>query len=64
MAITLGDLVERLETTVEDLERQNYGNAAQRLTNTIRILQENGITIHVTATTGRKKVESNDSQEN
>ena len=64
MAITLGDLVERLNTTREDLGRQNYGNAAQRLTNIIRILQETGITIHATATIENKKVESNDGEEN
>ena len=63
MAITLNDLVERLEVTLDEIERQNYGYAAQRLTNTISILQENGIVIHVMATTKTKKVESNDSQE-
>lgn len=64
MAITLNDLVERLEVALDEIERQNYGHAAQRLTNTISILQENGIVIHVMATTKTKKVESNDSQEN
>ena len=64
MAITLNDLVERLEVTLDEIERQNYGHAAQRLTNTISILQESGIVIHVMATTKTKKVESNDSQEN
>ena len=64
MAITLNDLVERLEVTLDEIERQNYGYAAQRLTNTISILQERGIVIHVMATTKTKKVESNDSQEN
>ena len=63
MAITLNDLVERLEVTLDEIERQNYGYAAQRLTNTISILQERGIVIHVMATTKTKKVESNDSQE-
>ena len=63
MAITLNDLVERLEVTLDEIERQNYGHAAQRLTNTISILQESGIVIHVMATTKTKKVESNDSQE-
>lgn len=63
MAITLNDLVERLEVALDEIERQNYGHAAQRLTNTISILQENGIVIHVMATTKTKKVESNDSQE-
>jgi hypothetical protein len=57
MAITLGDLVERLEDTLKEIESQNYGHAAQRLTNTIRILEENGITIHVLARTENKKVE-------
>ena len=64
MAITLSDLVERLEETLDEIERQNYGHAAQRLTNTIRILQENGITIHAIATIESKKVESNDGEEN
>ena len=63
MAITLNDAVERLEDTLRDIEQHNYGHAAQRLANTIRILQENGITIHAIATTESKKVESNDSQE-
>jgi len=57
MAITLTDLVVRLEETLEEIEKRNYGNAAQRLTNTIRILQEGGITIHAIATVESKKVE-------
>lgn len=63
MAITLTDLVVRLEETLEEIEKRNYGNAAQRLTNTIRILQEGGITIHAIARTESKKVESNDNNQ-
>ena len=59
MAITLSDLVSRLEMSLEEIEKSNYGNAAQRLANTIRILQEGGITIHAIATVSNKKVESN-----
>ena len=63
MAITLNDLVHRLEESLDEIEKSNYGNAAQRLTNTIRILQEGGVTIHAIARTDSKKVESNGSQE-
>ena len=59
MAITLGDLVERLEFCLDDIETRNYGNAAQRLASTIGILNEKGITIHVLANTGEKKVVEN-----
>ena len=58
MAITLNDLVYRLEESLDDIEKSNYGNAAQRLANTIRVLQEGGITIHAIARTDSKKVES------
>jgi len=60
MAITLNDLVYRLEESLDDIEKNNYGNAAQRLTNIIGILNERGITIHATATIESKKVESYD----
>ena len=63
MAITLNDLVYRLEESLDEIEKSNYGNAAQRLTNIIRILQEGGVTIHAIARTDSKKVESNGSQE-
>lgn len=63
MAITLNDLVYRLEESLDDIEKSNYGNAAKRLVNTIRILREGGITIHAIAKTDSKKVESNGSQE-
>ena len=63
MAIKLNDLVYRLEESLDEIEKSNYGNAAQRLTNIIRILQEGGITIHAIAKTDSKKVESNGSQE-
>lgn len=58
MAIVLSDLVYRLEESLDDIEKSNYGNAAQRLANTIRVLQEGGITIHAIARTDSKKVES------
>lgn len=63
MAITLTDLVGRLEETLDEIEQSNYGNAAQRLTNMIRILQVGGITIHAIARTESKKVESNDNNQ-
>lgn len=63
MAIKLNDLVYRLEESLDDIEKSNYGNAAKRLANTIRILREGGITIHAIAKTDSKKVESNGSQE-
>ena len=63
MAITLNDLKERLEASLDDIEKRNYGNAAQRLANTIRIIEEGGITIHATATTKSKKVESDGNNE-
>ena len=65
MAITLNDLVYRLEESLDEIEKSNYGNAAQRLANTIRVLQEGGITIHAIARTESKKVESygNDHEE-
>lgn len=63
MAITLNDLVYRLEESLDDIEKSNYGNAAKRLANTIRILREGGITIHAIAKADSKKVESNGSQE-
>jgi len=63
MAMTLNDLVGRLEVTLEEIEKSNYGNAAQRLANTIRILQDGGITIHAIARTESKKVESNDNNQ-
>ena len=63
MAITLNDLVYRLEESLDEIEKSNYGNAAQRLANTIRILKEGGITIHAIARTDSKKVESNGSRE-
>ena len=58
MAICLNDLVARLEASLEEIEKRNYGNAAQLLANTIRILQVGGITIHAIARTESKKVES------
>lgn len=63
MAICLNDLVTRLEECLNDIESQNYGNAAQRLTNIIRIIEENGVIIHAIATKENKKVESNGDNE-
>ena len=63
MAITLCDLKERLERALDDLERRNYGDASQRLTNTISILENNGVTIHEIASVTSKKVESIDREE-
>ena len=58
MAITLNDLKERLEESLYHIEKHNYGHAAQYLTNTIRIIKENGVIIHAIATTENEKVES------
>ena len=60
MAITLNDLVERLNFALNDIEKSNYGDAAQRLENAIVILENQGIVIHATASVNSKKVESND----
>ena len=49
--------------SLDEIEKRNYGNAAQRLANTIRIIEEGGITIHATATTKSKKVESDGNNE-
>jgi len=43
MSIVVDDLVERLEESLADIERRNYGDAAQRLTNTISIIKTGGI---------------------
>ncbi len=43
MSISVDDLVERLEESLADIERRNYGDAAQRLTNTISIIKKGGI---------------------
>ena len=59
MAITLNDLTERLNFVLDDIEKSNYGDAAQRLTNAIGILENNGVVIHATASVKSKKVESN-----
>jgi len=63
MAITLNDLKERLENALNDIERNNYGVAAQRLCNTIAILETSGIILHAIATTENKKVESHGSNQ-
>jgi len=43
MSISVDELVERLEESLADIERRNYGDAAQRLTNTISIIKTGGI---------------------
>jgi len=43
MSISVDDLVERLEESLADIERRNYGDAAQRLINTISIIKVGGI---------------------
>lgn len=63
MAITLNDLKERLEASLDEIEKRNYGNAAQRLANTIQIIERSGVIIHAISTTENKKVESNGSNE-
>ena len=63
MAITLNDLKERLEASLDEIEKRNYGNAAQRLANTIQIIERSGVIIHAVSTTGNKKVESNGNNE-
>lgn len=63
MAITLNDLKERLEGVRDEITQCNYGNAYTRISNTIRVIEESGITIHATATTKSKKVESDGNNE-
>ena len=43
MSIIVDDLIERLEESLADIERRNYGDAAQRLINTISIIKTGGI---------------------
>ena len=62
MSISVDSLVERLEESLADIERRNYGDAAQRLTNTISIIKEGGIrVIAIPAITNRESVQ-NDSE--
>jgi len=60
MAITIGDLVERLEGIHEDLENLNLGHARKRTENLIDLLRRSGVTIHATAREESKKVEESD----
>ena len=43
MAISLEEVVERLEWSLLEMEKCNYGDAAQRLSNTIQAIKNNGI---------------------
>ena len=63
MAITLGDLKERLEDVNTDIKDLNIGNAHRRLLNIIGIIENSGVIIHAIATVENKKVESNECQE-
>lgn len=57
MAITLGDLVERLEEAQSEISQCNYGHAYSQIGNVINVLKNNGVTIHATARTDNKRVE-------
>ena len=61
MAITINDLVERLEAIEDDIRQLNFGHALNRTTNLISLLKCNGVLIHAIATAENKKLESNDS---
>ena len=63
MAITLGDLVDRLAGIDLDLEEANYGNAHRRVNALINIIENGGVIIHAVAKTENKKVESNGNNE-
>ena len=63
MAITLGDLADRLAGINLDIEEANYGNAHKRVTALITIIENNGVIIHAVAKTENKKVESNGNDE-
>lgn len=63
MSISVDSLVERLEESLADIERRNYGDAAQRLTNTISAIKVGGIrAIAIPAITNRES-EQNDNEE-
>ena len=62
MSISLDDLVERLKVSLADIERRNYGNAAQGLANTISILKVSGIRTVARPTITNQESEQNDSE--
>ena len=64
MAITLNDLVERIEDTKTEIINMNFGDAARKLDNLSILLRDRGVVIHAIATMESKKVDGNDSQEN
>ena len=45
MGIDMDTLVNRLNESLNDMERHNYGDAAKRLANTISIIFELGIEV-------------------
>lgn len=63
MSISVDELVERLEESVADIERCNYGNASQRLTNTISIIKASGIRAIARPLITNQESEKNDSEE-
>ena len=62
MSISVDSLVERLRESLADIERRNYGDAAQRLTNTISIIKEGGIRAIAIPTITNQESERNDSE--
>ena len=63
MSISLDGLVERLEESLADIERRNYGDAAQRLTNTISIIKVSGIRAIARPAITNRESEQNDNEE-
>ena len=63
MSICLDELIERLEESLADIERRNYGDAAQRLNNTISIIKVSGIrAIARPAITNRESVQNDNGE--
>ena len=63
MSISVDSLVERLEESLADIERRNYGNAAQGQANTISILKVSGIRTVARPTITNRESEQNDNEE-
>lgn len=62
MSISVDTLVERLEESLADIERRNYGDAAQRLTNTISAIKINGLRAVARPTITNRESVQNDSE--
>ena len=62
MSISVDELIERLEESLADIERRNYGDAAQRLINTISIIKIDGIWVVVKPEMTKQVSEQNGSE--